>query len=76
VPCAAALLYFALARTLTPFMPVVWFAAFGFFTAFGPLLIAHGKALFSPHQVGRGLTVLRMGLHGRHVCWTRPLADS
>jgi len=27
-------------------------------------LIAHGKALFAPHQVGRGLTVLNMGSMG------------
>lgn len=42
-------------------MLVVWFAAFGFLAAYGPLLIAHGKALFPPQQVGRGLTVLNMG---------------
>ena len=28
------------------------------------MLVAHGKALFSPHQVGRGLTVLNMGTMG------------
>ena len=61
---AAALVYLALAGTLSPFMLVVWFAAFGFLSAYGPVLIAHGKALFSPHQVGRGLTVLNMGSMG------------
>jgi hypothetical protein len=61
---AAALFYLAFAGPLTPFMLVVWFAAFGFFTAFGPLLIAHGNALFPIHQVGRGLTVLNMGSMG------------
>jgi MFS family permease len=45
-------------------MLVAWFAAFGFSAAYGPVLIAHGKALFSPHQVGRGLTVLNMGSMG------------
>ena len=33
-------------------------------SAFGPVLIAHGRALFSLHQVGRGLTVLNMGSMG------------
>src|SRR5215813_8345387 len=45
-------------------MLVAWFAAFGFLSAYGPVLVAHGKALFSPHQVGRGLTVLNMGTMG------------
>ena len=31
-----------------------WLAAFGVITAFTPLLIAHGKALFPPELVGRG----------------------
>jgi MFS family permease len=50
--------------TLTPFALVAWFAAFGFLSAYVPVLVAHGKALFSPHQVGRGLTVLNMGTMG------------
>jgi MFS family permease len=54
----------ALVGTLTPFMLVAWFAAFGFLSAYVPVLVAHGKALFSPHQVGRGLTVLNMGTMG------------
>ena len=61
---ATALFYLAFAGTLTPSMLVAWFAAFGFLAAYGPLLIAHGKALFPPHQVGRGLTVLNMGSMG------------
>jgi MFS family permease len=61
---AAALGYLALAGTLTPFMLVVWFVFFGVVSAFGPVLIAHGRALFSLHQVGRGLTVLNMGSMG------------
>jgi MFS family permease len=61
---AAALGYLALVGTLTPFMLVAWFAAFGFLTAYVPVLVAHGKALFSLHQVGRGLTVLNMGTMG------------
>ena len=61
---AAALGYLALVGTLSPVMLVAWFAVFGFVSAFGPVLIAHGKALFSLHQVGRGLTVLNMGSMG------------
>jgi hypothetical protein len=61
---AAALGYLALAGTLTPIMLVAWFAIFGLVSAFGPVLIAHGRALFSLHQVGRGLTVLNMGSMG------------
>ena len=72
---AAALGYLALVGTLTPFMLVAWFAAFGFLAAYGPVLIAHGKALFSPHQVGRGLTVLNMGSMGGGF-WCRPSAAS
>src|SRR5262249_14783436 len=58
---AAALGYLALVGTLTPFMLFAWFAAFGLLSAYVPVLVAHGRALFSPHQVGRGLTVLNMG---------------
>src|SRR5262249_27953845 len=59
-----ALGYLALVGTLTPFALVAWFGAFGFLSAYVPVLVAHGKALFSPHQVGRGLTVLNMGTMG------------
>jgi MFS family permease len=61
---AAALGYLAAVGTLSTPMLVVWFAAFGFLAAFGPVLIAHGKALFPPHQIGRGLTILNMGVMG------------
>jgi hypothetical protein len=57
----------AFVGTLTPSMLVAWFAAFG-------LLAAHGKALFPPHQVGRGLTGLTMGSMGGTLL-ARPLAD-
>lgn len=40
---------------------LVWFAVLGAFAAYTPVLIAHGKALFEPHLVGRGLTILNMG---------------
>jgi hypothetical protein len=61
---ALSLGYLAIVGTLTPFMLVAWFAAFGLASAYFPVLIAHGKAMFPPHQVGRGLTVLNMGSMG------------
>jgi MFS family permease len=64
VTSAAVLGWPALQATLGPSMLVLWFAAFGLATAYGPLLIAHGKVLFPLHQVGRGLTVLNMGSMG------------
>lgn len=39
----------------------VWLALYGLMTAFTPPLIAHGKSLFPPHLVGRGITLLNMG---------------
>jgi MFS family permease len=61
---AALLGYLAIVGTLAPVVLVVWFAVFGLASAYFPVLIAHGKALFPPHQVGRGLTVLNMGSMG------------
>jgi MFS family permease len=40
---------------------LIWFAAFGFFTAYTPVLTAHGRSLFPPEFVGRGLTLLNLG---------------
>jgi hypothetical protein len=72
---AAALFYLAFAGPLTPFMLVVWFAAFGFFTAFGPLLIAHGKALSrSTRSDAASLSSTWAPRAARS--WSRPLADS
>ena len=64
VMTSATIGYLAVVGTLAPAMLVAWFAAFGFLAAYGAVLIAHGKALFPPHQVGRGLTVLNMGSMG------------
>src|SRR5262245_56189357 len=61
---ALMLAYLALNERLTPFGLVAWFAAFGFLAAFGPVLLAHGKAIFPPHQVGRGLTILNTASMG------------
>jgi predicted MFS family arabinose efflux permease len=54
----------AIVGTLPTVALVTWFAAFGLASAYFPVLIAHGKALFPSHQVGRGLTVLNMGSMG------------
>ena len=45
---ASALGVLALVGTLPPALLVAWFAAFGFLSAYGPVLIAHGKSLFPP----------------------------
>ena len=57
----AALLILAAFGKLPSWALVVWLGAFGVITAFTPLLIAHGKALFPPELVGRGMTVLNIG---------------
>jgi MFS family permease len=61
---AVALGYLAAVGTLSTSALVLWFAAFGFLSAFGPVLIAHGKSLMPTHQLGRGLTILNMGTMG------------
>lgn len=43
---------------------VVWFIAIGASTGYVTVLIAHGRALFPPHLVGRGLTILNIGTMG------------
>jgi MFS family permease len=51
----------ALVGTL-PFVPLLaWLVAFGFLSAYTPVMMAHGKSLFPPHLVGRGITLLNMG---------------
>jgi MFS family permease len=61
---AATLAGLAVVGTLPPAALMVWFAAFGFLGAYGVVLIAHGRALFPLHLVGRGLTVLNIGSMG------------
>ena len=39
----------------------VWFVAIGAFTGYVTILIAHGRSLFPPHLLGRGLTILNIG---------------
>ena len=40
---------------------IAWFVAFGISTAYTPVLTAHGRSLFPPELVGRGLTLLNLG---------------
>jgi predicted MFS family arabinose efflux permease len=61
---AAALGALAVLGTLPTGWLLAWFAIFGFFCAFGPVLIAHGRALFPLQLVGRGLTILNIGSMG------------
>ncbi|HKY86584.1 MAG TPA: MFS transporter [Pseudorhodoplanes sp.] len=41
-----------------------WFIAIGAVTAYTPVMIAHGKSLFPPHLVGRGMTIFNMATMG------------
>lgn len=43
---------------------VTCFIGVGLFSAYTSLLIAHGKSLFPPRLVGRGMTLLNMGTMG------------
>lgn len=47
-------------------MPALLFVlvVIGFASAFTPVLIAHGKSLFPPHLIGRGITLLNLGTMG------------
>jgi MFS family permease len=54
----------AIAGTLPMALLPVWLALFGFCLAYTSLMIAHGKSLFPPHLVGRGMTLLNMGSMG------------
>jgi MFS family permease len=43
---------------------LAWLAGFGAVAGFTPVVHAHGKALFPPALVGRGMTLLNMGSMG------------
>jgi MFS family permease len=58
---AVCLAYLAAVGSPSEAMLAVWFAIFGFLSAFGPLLVAHGRSLFPLPLVGRGLTILNTG---------------
>jgi MFS family permease len=59
-----ALALLAVADILAPPILFLWFAVFGFVCAYTPVMVAHGKSLFPPHLVGRGMTVLNVGTIG------------
>ena len=54
----------ALLGVLPPGWVLLWFVAIGLVTAYTPVMIAHGKSLFPPHLVGRGMTILNMATMG------------
>ncbi|MDB5599237.1 MAG: hypothetical protein JWN71_1281 [Xanthobacteraceae bacterium] len=43
---------------------IAWLIVFGATCAYTPVLIGHGRSLFPPHLVGRGITLLNMGTIG------------
>jgi predicted MFS family arabinose efflux permease len=57
----ALLVVLALFGRLPSIALVAWLGLFGFCTAYLPVVIAHGKSLFAPRLVGRGITLLNMG---------------
>jgi MFS family permease len=54
----------AIAGTLPRPWLLLWLVGFGAFAGFTPVVIAHGKSLFPPRLVGRGMTLLNMGSMG------------
>ena len=54
----ALLIVIALVGTMPVTVLFVWLAVFGFCAAFTPLVIAHGKSLFPPHLIGRGIATV------------------
>jgi MFS family permease len=61
---ALSLAFLAWRGALDPWMLAAWFFFFGLVSAYSPPLLAHGKALFPSHQIGRGLTLLNIGSMG------------
>jgi MFS family permease len=61
---AASLAVLAIFGTLPPAALATWLIVFGFVCAFTPVMLAHGKSLFPPHLIGRGITLFNMGTMG------------
>lgn len=57
-----------LALAAFPTLPLpglaVLLALLGVASAYSPIMVAHGKELFAPHLVGRGITLLNIGTMG------------
>ncbi len=58
--CAVALATLVVWIDISVFTSVALFALIGFFGASFPMLIAHGRAFFPPHLVGRGVTLMNL----------------
>ena len=58
------LVLLAIVGTLSPGWLMAWLLAFGLISAYAPLLLAHGRALFPPEILGRGMTLLNIGSFG------------
>ncbi|AVO37242.1 MFS transporter [Pukyongiella litopenaei] len=58
--CAAALAALVVWIDISVFTSVALFALIGFFGASFPMMIAHGRAFFPPHLVGRGVTLMNL----------------
>lgn len=54
----------AIVGVFSPTALLVWFIALGGLTAYLTVLIAHGKSLFPPNLVGRGLTLFNIATMG------------
>jgi predicted MFS family arabinose efflux permease len=68
---AAALGLAAVVGVFLPLALLLWFVAIGLFPAAVTVLIAHGKSLFPPQIVGRGMTLMNIGtMGGVFVCQT------
>jgi len=60
----AMLVWIIVAGKMSPTALFVWFALYGFVTAYPPVLTAQGRALFPPELVGRGLTLFNLATMG------------
>jgi MFS family permease len=68
---AAALGLAAVIGVFSPTGLLIWFIAIGLFPAVVSVLIAHGKSLFPPAIVGRGMTLMNIGtMGGVFLCQT------
>jgi predicted MFS family arabinose efflux permease len=60
----AALLWIVVVGKPSETILLVWFVVFGFFASCTAVITAHGRSLFEPAFVGRGLTLLNLGTMG------------
>ncbi len=60
----AMLIWISLAGRMPSWLLLVWFVTYGLVTGYPPLLVAQARAMFPPHLVGRGLTLLNLATMG------------